>query len=132
MPTPAPSSSPRSFRPPKELTTAWLLLLVRDGATYGYELRRALDEHLLEVDPATVYRVLRRLERDGRVESRWMRPAAGPRRRFYRLTARGRRTLEDLTVLITTARDAHDAFLRSQQQSRPQPADGTDAPPAVT
>lgn len=98
--------------------TAWLLLLVRDGASYGYELRRALDEHRLDVDPATVYRVLRGLERDGRVESRWMSPAAGPRRRFYRLTARGRRTLEDLTGRITAARDAHDAFLRSQEQSR--------------
>jgi len=106
--------------------TAWLLLLVRDGATYGYELRRALDEHRLDVDPATVYRVLRRLENDGRVESRWMRPVAGPRRRFYRLTGRGRRTLEEMTGLITTARDAHDDFLRAHEQDVAGTADRTD------
>ncbi len=103
--------------------TAWLLLLVRDGATYGYELRRALDKHRLDVDPATVYRVLRALERDGRVESRWLRPKAGPRRRFYRLTRRGRRTLEELTGLITTARDAHDEFLRAHAQDGDGAAD---------
>jgi PadR family transcriptional regulator, regulatory protein PadR len=109
-------SSPRTFRPHKELMTAWLLLLLRRGATYGYELRRELDVHRLDVDSAVLYRTLRKLEREGRVESRWMKSAAGPRRRFYRLTENGRRTLEEAVGSIVSTRDAHDAFLRSHRR----------------
>lgn len=92
--------------------TAWLLLLLDDGASYGYDLRRELDTHQLDIDPSILYRTLRRLERDGWVQSRWMKPQAGPRRRFYRLTARGRRALDDMAVLIVATRDMHDSFLR--------------------
>ena len=108
---PLPQQPP--FRPNKELTTAWLLLLLRDGATYGYELRRELDKHALDVDPATIYRTLRQLERDGHVKSRWMHSEAGPRRRFYSLTKRGRRTLDELAGVIGDVRDAHESFLHA-------------------
>lgn len=102
--------------------TAWLLLLLRGGATYGYELRRELDLHRVDVDSAVLYRTLRRLEREGRVQSRWMRSAAGPRRRFYRLTAKGRSTLDEVAGVIVVARDAHDAFLQSHQRMLAGPA----------
>ncbi len=112
MTTP-PSPPPPAVRPDKELLTGWLLLLLDRGATYGYKLRGELDAQGLDTDPGTVYRVLRRLERDGLVQSRWMGSVAGPRRRFYRLTAKGRRLLDDIAELITTVRDSHDAFVRA-------------------
>jgi PadR family transcriptional regulator, regulatory protein PadR len=112
MSTPA-SPQPAAVRPDKELLTGWLLLLLDRGATYGYKLRRELDAEGLDTDPGTVYRVLRRLERDGLVQSRWMGSVAGPRRRFYRLTAKGRRMLSEIAELITTVRDSHDAFVRA-------------------
>ncbi len=112
MTTPS-SSPPPAVRPDKELLTGWLLLLLDRGATYGYKLRRELDAEGLDTDPGTVYRILRKLERDGLVQSRWMGSVAGPRRRFYRLTSKGRRLLDDIAVLITTVRDTHDAFVRA-------------------
>lgn len=98
-------------RPGPELRAAWLLLLLMGSASYGYELRQELDARDIRIDPATLYRLLRRLERSRWLESRWMSPSAGPRRRLYRVTRAGRRNLEQLTALITAGRDAHRAFL---------------------
>lgn len=107
---PAPARA-RPLRPGRELLAAWLLLVLENGASYGYELRRELDVHGVHADPATLYRVLRTLDGAGWVESRWMRPSAGPRRRFYRVTARGRRNLDELAVVIGRIRDTHASFL---------------------
>lgn len=112
-----PPTPPPAVRPDKELLTGWLLLLLERGATYGYKLRGELDAQGLDTDPGTVYRVLRRLERDGLVQSRWMGSVAGPRRRFYRLTPKGRRLLDDIAELITTVRDSHDAFVRAYDEA---------------
>jgi DNA-binding PadR family transcriptional regulator len=95
----------------RELLAAWLLLLIARHASYGYGLRRALDESDVHPDPATLYRVLRRLEHTGWLESRWMDPAAGPRRRLYRVTSRGRRNLDDVARVIVAIRDKHATFL---------------------
>ena len=107
------SPSPEALRPDRELLTAWLLLLLDSGATYGYDLRRELRAHQLEVDAGTVYRRLRRLEKDGWVQSRWMGSLAGPQRRFYRVTPSGRRMLDAIAGLIAAIRDSHDAFLQA-------------------
>ena len=112
------TTAPPALRPDKELLTAWLLLLLDDGATYGYELRRELRAHQLEVDPGTVYRRLRKLESDGWVQSRWMGSVAGPQRRFYRVTPAGRRTLDAIAGLIATVRDTHDSFLQAHAHRR--------------
>ena len=62
-----------------------------------------------------MYRVLRQLESDGWLQSRWMQPAAGPRRRLYRLTLKGRRSLEELVTGITDVQSSHAAFLRAYE-----------------
>lgn len=110
-------SAQRSLRPHKELLVGWLLLALDAGATYGYDLRRALDALRLSPDPGAVYRMLRRLESDKWVQSRWMSPAAGPRRRFYRLTGRGRRNLDEIARLIAAIRDAHEVYLRAYEHA---------------
>ena len=103
-------SAQRPLRPYRELLTGWLLLHLDAGATYGYGLRRAFDAQRLSPDPAAMYRRLRQLEADKWVQSRWMSPVAGPRRRVYRLTGRGRRNLDEIARLIAAIRDAYDAF----------------------
>jgi PadR family transcriptional regulator, regulatory protein PadR len=97
--------------PSRELLAGWLLLQLEGGASHGYDLRRALAEHDLHPDTGTMYRLLRELDRAGWVQSRWMTPAAGPRRRLYRITARGRRNRDELARLITAFRDSRTAFL---------------------
>ena len=107
----ASSSKQPAVRPHKELLVGWLLLHLDAGATYGYDLRREFEAHQLTPDGSTIYRMLRRLEADKWIQSRWMKPVAGPRRRFYRVTQRGRRNLDAIAHLLEAIRDQHDRYL---------------------
>lgn len=110
----------------KELRTAWLLLLLRDGAGYGYELRRELGIRAIELDPAVLYRSLREMERSGFICSRWVSSQAGPQRRVYDLTDAGHVELRRMGGMIRRERDAQNAFLRALRQ--PSPADAQQPP----
>jgi DNA-binding PadR family transcriptional regulator len=109
-------------RIPKDLRTAWLLLLLRAEPSYGYMLRRALSERGLEVEPGSLYRSLRELERDAFISSRWVEPAAGPRARVYTTTPGGERCLDVLATTIELARDAQEGFLAAYRETAPAPA----------
>lgn len=110
----------------KHLRTAWLLLMLRDGESYGYELRRELAARAGDLDPAVMYRSLRDMERTGMITSRWMSSHSGPRRRVYDITTRGRRELQQIAAAITAARDAQDAFLSELKAGNR--ADGSSPP----
>lgn len=115
---PSPASSHEALRPDKELLAAWLLLLLGDGASYGYELRREMRARRLQIDSGNLYRWLRRLEREGSVQSWWTGSEVGPRRRAYRLTAKGRRRLDEIAGLISRMRENQDAFLRTYEPAQ--------------
>ncbi len=100
----------------KDLRTAWLLLLLRDGASYGYELRRELRIRAMELDPAVMYRSLRDMERAGLLCSRWMHSKAGPKRRVYDITAVGHVELARMGEAIKSTRDAQNAFLMALER----------------
>ena len=78
----------------KDFRTGWLLLLIRSGPGYGYELRHELRERDLELDRAVMYRSLREMEQLGWITSRWAQSTAGPRRRVYDITDAGRGELD--------------------------------------
>ena len=73
-----------------------LLALLEDGPHHGYELAKMIDDRTkgrLSFHVANVYTSLYRLERAGLFAGRWVEKAGQRRRRFYRLTATGRREL---------------------------------------
>ena len=76
-----------------------LLLALAEEERHGYGLVQAIDEAtdgLVRLDPGNLYRVIKRLLADGLVaeSARRAAPDAGDeRRRYYRLTALGRRVL---------------------------------------
>jgi len=109
-------------RLPKELITAWVLLLLSDGAAHGYQLRRELDAQQVSVDASRLYRNLRCLERDGCVKSRWETAVAGPRRRCYRLTPAGRRMLDDTAARLSVIAELHTTFVGAYRRSLRPPA----------
>jgi PadR family transcriptional regulator PadR len=62
------------------------------GRLYGLEiLRRLADSSALIVPEGTVYPLLSRLKSEGLLESEWVEADAGHPRKYYRLTAGGRR-----------------------------------------
>ena len=64
---------------------------------YGYTLRKTLADIGLAVDEGTLYPLLRRLESQGLLASRWKEEEKRPKR-FYQLTADGRRIFERLAA----------------------------------
>ena len=90
-----------------------LLLLLRERAAHGYELLDELPTLTGEarVDMGNLYRVLRALEEDGLVTSRWEAGAPGPAKRTYELTAGGRRLLDEWAAALHRSREGIDRFL---------------------
>jgi len=105
----------------KDFRTAWLLLLLRDGSSYGYELRRELTAREMHVDPAVMYRTLRDMERSGLISSRWMASENGPKRRVYDLTQLGREELVRIAATIEQERNVQSDFLAAFGQDKPKP-----------
>ena len=74
-----------------------VLGLLAGGESYGYELAQALERAGLgRIQGGTLYPVLLRLERTALVEADWRAGAAGPARKYYRLTGDGARALAEL------------------------------------
>jgi PadR family transcriptional regulator len=70
-----------------------ILLTVSPGTRYGLEIIRHLQEFTdLVVTEGTIYPILGRLARDGMLKAEWQSAAAHPRK-YYTLTAAGRRRL---------------------------------------
>lgn len=68
------------------------------GRHYGYSLIRVLSEHGgTSLKEGTIYPILARLDRDGLVRSEWMESDQGPPRKYYALTAEGRRLFTELS-----------------------------------
>jgi PadR family transcriptional regulator PadR len=73
-----------------------ILLAVAPGPRYGLEIIRHLQELTdLIVTEGTIYPILGRLSRDGWLDAEWQAAAAHPRK-YYRLTAAGRRRLRGM------------------------------------
>ena len=73
-----------------------ILSLVEHEPRHGYELSKLIDSRsngAIRFHVASLYPLLYRLEKRGWIEGRWVEKANQRRRRYYRLTAEGRRTL---------------------------------------
>jgi PadR family transcriptional regulator, regulatory protein PadR len=73
-----------------------ILSLVEHEPRHGYELSKLIDSRsngAIRFHVASLYPLLYRLEKRGWIEGRWVEKANQRRRRYYRLTAEGRRVL---------------------------------------
>ena len=70
-----------------------ILKLLLDADRYGYELTKLVFEgsgQLFELKEATMYSSLKRLEQEGCIETYWGSETQGGRRKYCRITAKGR------------------------------------------
>jgi len=73
-----------------------ILSLVQSRPRHGYAIGKLIEERsggLLSFNVASLYPLLYRLEKRGWISGRWVEKAGQRRRRYYRLTAEGRKTL---------------------------------------
>ena len=91
-----------------------VLALLRDEERYGFEIVRALSEAGgLVTTEGTLYPLLGRLRKEGRVETTWRESPSGPPRRYYRLTPGGRALLGAFTAEWVRFRDSVDTLLET-------------------
>jgi PadR family transcriptional regulator, regulatory protein PadR len=79
-------------------STPLVLAILADEESYGYAILkrvRELSRGHMEWTDGMLYPVLHRLERLGHVEARWVVPESGRRRKYYRITSRGRAQLAE-------------------------------------
>jgi PadR family transcriptional regulator len=73
-----------------------ILASLEDGQLHGYDIAREIARKsggLLTFHVASLYPLLYKIEDRGWIQGRWVEKAGQRRRRYYRLTAEGRRTL---------------------------------------
>ena len=109
---------------------AELLLLLGQKPTHGYELIQRLNESDFksgEADAATVYRNLRRMDKDGLIKSQWEVGESGPGRRLYKLTTLGEESLKLWAKYIAQQKEKLENFLQAYfqfEESLPAREDG--------
>jgi PadR family transcriptional regulator PadR len=104
-------------RPRNWLVPATLLTL-REANSYGYELAKRTAEFGFEaMNPGTLYRTLRHMEKDGLCQSSWdTTNGGGPARRVYSITDAGEAYLDFWAEALEQYRRNLDAFFRIYRQ----------------
>jgi len=74
-------------------TDTIVLSILLKGDSYGYEIHKSITDRLgggYEMKEATLYSSYKRLESDGYITSYWGDETLGGRRKYYRITDRGK------------------------------------------
>ncbi len=74
-----------------------ILLTIGRGEIYASDILKELKEDNLIVVEGTLYPLLSRLKSDGLLEYYWQESKSGPPRKYYKLTDKGKKLLEQLT-----------------------------------
>lgn len=112
-------------------STPIVLAILAEGDSYGYAILqrvRELSGGRLEWTDGMLYPVLHRLERLGHISARWEVAETGRRRRYYRITAQGRKQLEE----ERRQWQAVDSTLRGIWRSLAQPVPAFTVIPTAT
>ena len=78
--------------------TGMILSIVSRGETYGYAIIREIrdvSDAQIEWTDGMLYPVLRRLEKQGLLESEWRVAESGKKRRYYRIKKAGHKALRE-------------------------------------
>lgn len=74
-----------------------ILQITQSGPTYGYEIAQQAmkrSDGYFDLKEGSLYPALHRMERRGLLESFWEDKETGRRRKFYRITAEGKKALD--------------------------------------
>lgn len=101
---------------PKALVAAsikpFVLTILAEGDNYGYAIIqrvKTLTRNQIKWTTSTLYPVLHSLENKGLLASYWQSSEGGPRRKYYRLTAKGQKAM---SVEKQQWLDVHEALMQ--------------------
>jgi PadR family transcriptional regulator PadR len=99
---------------PRNWLTPVTLVLLREESSYGYELMERLEEFGFEqISAGSLYRTLRRTEKEGLSKSEWETSESGPPRRIYAITEAGEEYLAAWAQACEQYQNVMDSFARA-------------------
>jgi poly-beta-hydroxybutyrate-responsive repressor len=98
---------------PRNWLVPVILVTLREWNSYGYELmERAAAFGFEAMNPGTLYRTLRHMEKEGLCVSKWETSKGGPARRVYSITEAGEAYLDFWAESLEQYRQVMDTFFR--------------------
>jgi DNA-binding PadR family transcriptional regulator len=93
-----------------------VLGLLSEKPMYGYQLYQEIEkremEHWAQVNLASIYNTLNRLQKDKLIQGKGEKPGKMPERKVYHITSRGRKRLEDLVQMaLNEQKMPQDSFV---------------------
>jgi PadR family transcriptional regulator PadR len=79
-------------------TDSLLLCLIKNQPMYGYQIIKELGKRskgYFQFKEGTLYPALHRLEKSGMLDGRWQRLPNGQERRYYYITPKGQKALDE-------------------------------------
>lgn len=111
---------------PRDWLTPYVLLVLKEWQTHGYDLmQRLMELGFAGFDQSYLYRLLRQMEQQGLLVSTWDTTTKGPARRVYSLTDAGKAMLEAWAGTMDLYRKQMDVFFRMYGMS---PVDDPEKP----
>ena len=102
---------------PKNWLMPVILVTLKEWNSYGYELMERVARFGFEaMNPGTLYRTLRNMEKQGLCQSRWETSKGGPARRVYSITDAGNAYLDLCVRSLEQYQRNMDTFLRLYTQ----------------
>lgn len=102
----------------KGLLELCVLASLRGERLYGYDIvKRLAAGGGLSMGEGTVYPILSRFKKDGLVETTLVESQEGPARKYYQLTAKGRKLLAEMLRHWETVRDGIDRVTHTGDKS---------------
>ena len=98
-------------------TDSIILALLREKDSYGYEINKTIAETSggrYELKEATLYTAFKRLEDAGWIASYWGDQSTGARRKYYRITPKGRQNHQKMLAEWQEAREIIDRLLQAE------------------
>ena len=110
---------------PKKWLTPLILVFLKEESSYGYEIMERLEEEFgfEQINPGSVYRTLRQMEKKGLCESEWETSHSsngGPARRMYSITDEGEAYLEAWAEACKQYQQVMDEFSRVYRSRTPR------------
>ena len=90
----------------------WLLSIIDEEASYGYEMVRKLRDRGLDLaSEGSIYPLLSRLQKQGIIEGYLVQSSEGPARKYYRMSHEGKEVLDQWLSDWSKFRNSVDAVL---------------------
>jgi len=93
-----------------------VMAMLGEEPRYGFDLVRSLSERPgMATGEGTVYPLLSRLRREGKVATTWQPSESGPPRRYYTLTSAGQEALDQFVDAWATFRETVDSIMEERR-----------------